>query len=553
MTVRWTPRLRTVLVSVNLLILVILVGGIVLLRLYESVLVRRTEAELIAQAAHVAAAYRVAVERELAAVGADPAAFGVPASPGYVAPIDAPFVPWTAGLDLARDLVLPSPEPARVSSAPADRIALAAGETIAPALLDAQWTTLAGIRVVDATGGVVANTRTELGESLAHREEVARALLGENVSLLRERVRDDPPPPMDSIQRGARVRVFAAMPVVAGDRVWGAVVLSRTPMSLKQSLYGIRAYLLLGALVLVALTTFLGLLTSRTISRPMAELIGQTERVARGERGAATPLANPGTYEVRLVSDAVARMARTLEQRADYIHTFASGVSHEFKTPLTAIRGAVELLRDHAEEMTAEERNRFLGNLEADAARLDRLVTRLTDLARADVVRPAGEAIEVAPLAAVVVARARDLHPGFQVELDGSGGRAAIDRELLDSILTNLLDNARQHGGEGVNVHVTLGPAEGREEGVEIRVVDDGPGISEANQERVFERFFTTARDRGGSGLGLSIVRTLVEIHGGEVWVASRPGETVFRLWLSAGIPGPGRPVDSCFRATSLE
>ena len=425
----------------------------------------------------------------------------------------------------------PPPPPPRDPPAPA---AAAGGAAIGPALLDAQRTTLAGIRVVDAHGVVVASTRTEMGESLAHREEVSRALLGENVSLLRERVRDDPPPAMDSIQRGARVRVFTAMSVVAGDRVWGAVVLSRTPMSLKQSLYGIRAYLALGALVLVALTTFLGLLTSRTISRPMAELIGQTERVARGERGAAAPLTSPGTHEVRLVSDAVARMARTLEQRADYIRTFASGVSHEFKTPLTAIRGAVELLRDHADEMTAEERNRFLGNLEADAARLDRLVTRLTDLARADVVRPAGDALEVAPVAAEVVARARDMNPGFRVELDGQGGRAAIDRELLDSILTNLLDNARQHGGDGVNVRVTVEPATD-DDGVEITVADDGPGISEANRERVFERFFTTARDRGGSGLGLSIVRTLVEIHGGRIRVSSRPGETVFRMSLPTG------------------
>ncbi len=532
---RWTPRLRTVLVSVNLLIVVILLGGIVLLRLYESVLVRRTEAELIVQAAHVGAAFRVAIREQLAAAGQPPADYGVSASPDHVMPPDVDFLPWTAGLDLARDPVLATPEPARVPPAPADELAMGAGASIAEALVDAQRITLAGIRVVDSAGVVVATTRSELGSSLAHREEVERALRGENVSLIRQRIRDDPPPALDSIQRGARVRVFVAMPVVEEDRVWGAVVLSRTPMSLKQSLYGVRGYMGLGGVVLLSLTTLLGLVASRTISRPMRELIAQTERVVRGERGAAVPLPHPGTHEVRQVSEAVATMARTLEQRADYIRTFASGVSHEFKTPLTAIRGAVELLRDHAAEMTPAERDRFLGNLESDAARLDRLVTRLTDLARADVVRPAGESIEVGPVAEEVVDRARGASAEARIELVSRGGRAAIDRELLGSILANLLDNARQHGGPGVAIRVDVQPLTGEDgESVEIAVTDDGPGISAANRERIFERFFTTARDHGGSGLGLSIVRTLVEVHGGTIDVESRRGETRFLVRLPA-------------------
>lgn len=532
---RWTPRLRTVLVSVNLLILVILVGGIVLLRLYESVLVRRTEAELIAQAAHVGAAYRVAVARQLEQRGLAEREYGVAASPAFVVPGDAPFVPWTPRLDLARSPVLSTPEPAREPEGTLDPVANAAGRSIAEALQDAQRVTLAGIRVVDSAGVVVATTRTELGESLAHREEVRRALEGENVSLIRQRIRDDPPPALDSIQRGARVRVFVAMSVMGGDRVWGAVVLSRTPMSLQQSLYGVRGYLGLGAVVLISLTTFLGLVASRTISRPMQELIAQTERVARGERDAATPLDRPGTHEVRQVSEAVAAMARTLQQRADYIRTFASGVSHEFKTPLTAIRGAVELLRDHAAEMTPEERDRFLGNLEHDATRLDRLVTRLTDLARADVVHPAGESTEVAPVVEEVVARTRGTATGARIEVRCEGGRAAIDRELLDSILANLLENAHQHGGEGVSIGVHVRPVEDRgEEAVEIAVTDDGPGISEANRERIFERFFTTARDRGGSGLGLPIVRSLVEVHGGSIRVDTSHGETRFLVVLPA-------------------
>ena len=100
----------------------------------------------------------------------------------------------------------------------------------------------------------------------------------------------------------------------------------------------------------------------------------------------------------------------------------------------------------------------------------------------------------------------------------------------------NLIDNARRHAGDTSRVVIS---AEARDidgrSGVAIAVVDDGKGISEANLKRVFDPFFTTARDRGGTGLGLAIVRTLVLAHGGDVELQSRPGETVVSVWLPAG------------------
>ena len=103
--------------------------------------------------------------------------------------------------------------------------------------------------------------------------------------------------------------------------------------------------------------------------------------------------------------------------------------------------------------------------------------------------------------------------------------------ETLDSVLNNLVDNARIHSHGKARAAVRL-----RRDGalVYIEVCDDGPGISEANQRRVFDRFFTTARDEGGSGLGLSIVKALVESHAGGLSLASRRGETVVTLCLPA-------------------
>ena len=100
------------------------------------------------------------------------------------------------------------------------------------------------------------------------------------------------------------------------------------------------------------------------------------------------PLTRPGTAEVGELSSAVSQLASTLEERADYIQNFANHVSHEFKAPVTSIRGAVELLSEHDNSMSAQQRQQFLRNLNKDALRLQRLTSQLLNLARADVTTP---------------------------------------------------------------------------------------------------------------------------------------------------------------------
>src|SRR5438094_267639 len=387
--------------------------------------------------------------------------------------------PRAATLDLALDSVRPRPPAAPESAAPADPAGVAAGRELMAVMQDAQAITLAGIRVTDFRGVVVASTGEEFGRSLAEREEVARALRGEPVSLLRERVSEAPRPPLASLSRGTRVRVFVALPVLDGRRVVGAVVLSRSPRSIGETLYDKRLHLLAGAGVLLAVVVLMTLFTSRTISRPLEAVVGQSERAARGEQGAVAPLARPITREVARLSEAVAAMARTLEERADYIRTFASQVSHEFKAPLTAIRGAVELLRDHAATMSEEERDRFLENLAADAQRLERLVRRLLELARADVAEPGDERADLAAVLAAIAERHRRLGIDVRLALAPRLGTVAMGEETLDTILSNLLENARQHGGPDIGVTIRAA-----RDGVRasVRVEDDGPGCRRATR-----------------------------------------------------------------------
>jgi len=524
---RWRPRLASILFAVNLLIILLPLGGIAVLRLYESELIRRTETELNAQGAFVAAIYRNEILKSLSS--GEAARLGTSSLSAYGLAInrkpagqknpDEPWTPFEALLDMAKDRVHGRAPDAMEPEAPADPLAQSIGKRLTPVLLTARRFTLSGIRVTDFQGVVVASTTGELGKSLTGQEEVRQALQGEHVSVLRARVGEGPPPPVESISRGTGVRVFVAVPIVERDRLLGMVLLSRTPIGLSKALHLNRSYLIGGGIAILLAVLIVTILTTLLITRPVKALIRQAQQVAHGERGTVpVPLKHPGTHEVDLLSKSVAQMSDTLARRADYIRTFASNVSHEFKTPLTSIRGSVELLKDHFAEMTTEDRERFLRMLDQDTERLTKLVRQLLDLARADMVQPGVEQVQVAEAFNQVAHRFRS--EGLNVTLDSPPAMppVAMAPEALETILSNLVDNARQHGTAGVHVHLSAhAEKQGGKDLVKITVQDDGPGVSPSDAERIFTPFFTTARQSGGTGVGLSIVQALVNAHHGSI------------------------------------
>jgi signal transduction histidine kinase len=500
----------TALVLMNLAVLVLPLSGIWTLRLYQSALIRQTESELIAEAAIIAAVYRTAWRSAGGRADTQPAADARTRLPGN----DERWLPRSANLDLAVDPILPPPPDPVPASRPADATARSAGQALDAMLRDAQRTTLAAIRVLDRDGVVVASTGEALGQSLAGQEEVGRALRGEPVNTLRERGTPAPPSALAFIDTGNTLRVFTALPVLDEDRVIGVVMLSRTPRTLGDALYGKRWHLAGLAILLLGSIGGLSALGAFAISRPVRAVTDQAKRTAEGVRGAITPVTGPTVREVAELSDALARMARTLEDRADYIRSFAAHVSHEFKTPLTTIRGTVELLQEHLASMSQEERARFLHNLEAEAERLARLVSRLLDLARADVAPGADHGKTCAP---ALIARVAERYRKDGLAIDTSAAESlslAIAEEPLEMILVNLIENACQHAGPNARVIVSLRK---HADTASLLVSDDGPGISPANAERIFAPFFTTARKHGGTGLGLSIVQSLARVHGGGV------------------------------------
>jgi len=213
-------------------------------------------------------------------------------------------------------------------------------------------------------------------------------LQGRFRSVMRIRISKHEPPPVYSLSRGTGVRVFTAMPVIVRGRVAGVVYASRTPSNVFKSLYDERRKVALAGFCIVALTLLIGFVFQRTITGPMRELIRRTAAIGRGQTDMFEPLTRHGTAEFAQLSQSFVDMAARLNRRSDFVTTFAAHVSHELKSPLTAIQGAAELLRDDAgaslKAMNDSDRCRFLDNIVSDAGRLTAIVQRLRELARAE-------------------------------------------------------------------------------------------------------------------------------------------------------------------------
>ena len=413
-----------------------------------------------------------------------------------------------------------APDP-RPGAAPLPEAA-AAGARLLPVLRDTQAVTLAALRLLDAAGTVVASTGGDTGLSLAGLEEVEAARAGRPLAVLRrrEKIATDV---QGGVSRTAGLRVHLAMPVLDGERVDAVVLLSRTPATVTGTVSGKLPEIAAVGLLLLLLVAALAALASRLITRPLDAVVRAARGVASGGAAVLPPVPRTAVREAAELSEAIGRMTATLEGRAAYVRGLAAHVSHEFKTPLAAMRGAAELLAEHGDAMSAGERARFAATIEAGVARLDRLVRGLLDLARADMAAAGGRAA-LRPLAEAAAGRV----PALRVAVAGEA-EAAIAPEAAATVLDSLLGNALVHAGAGSAVTVSLG----REGGSAVMTVaDDGPGFSPANARRAFDPFFTTARERGGTGLGLAIARSLVEGAGGTLELVPAARGAAFRIVL---------------------
>jgi signal transduction histidine kinase len=297
-----------------------------------------------------------------------------------------------------------------------------------------------------------------------------------------------------------------------------------------------RTFLLVGGIALAAALIGGYLIAARTAS-PLRRMAATAEEVRSGDltpRLGEEPAAAP---ELRALIAGFNRMLERLDLAFSRQRRFVSDASHELRTPITAIRGQIEVLARNR-GASAEEARRVRTVALAEVERMERLVEELLALAQLE------ERSEMDVSQVDLAALVREL-----ADADTSGvelgelaeGHVAGRPEPLARVIRNLLANARRHAGASGRVVLSATATGG---GVTVCVEDDGPGVPAAERERIFERFHRVdparGRNSGGSGLGLAISREIVEAHGGRIWLEDSPlGGARAAFELPGFTPGP--------------
>ncbi|WP_238366080.1 sensor histidine kinase [Mesobacterium pallidum] len=282
---------------------------------------------------------------------------------------------------------------------------------------------------------------------------------------------------------------------------------------------GFRWAAVLLALGITALTAGLGWLLVRLLLRPIRALEAYARATEAGDP--ADPPAHFGTRELHATARRVIAMAEAQQGREASVRAYTDHVTHELKTPVAAIRAAVELMEDGG--ALSPDDSALLAQVDGARAQIEAQLSALRDAARARETRYLG----TCTLADVAPGLGADW-PDLTLASEGDRVPLPMAAEGLALVLSQLLRNAAEHGATRVSLS---------SEGPRLTVSDNGPGISDGNAARIFEPFFTTRRDQGGTGMGLAVTRAILAAHRGRIrHVPGRPG-TTFEITFDPATP----------------
>jgi two-component system sensor histidine kinase CreC len=393
------------------------------------------------------------------------------------------------------------------------------------------------VYVTDARGRVVYDSDhgRQVGEDFSQKRDVARTLRGEYGA----RASYDVP-----VDEKALV-LYVSAPVTAADgKTVGVLSVGKPAASVNELVRAARTRVAVIGAIGGGLLVALGVAFSIWIATPLARLTQYARAVRDGKPAKLPRLAGREVGELQVAFD---EMRAALDGKA-YVERYVQTLTHEIKSPLSAIRGAAEIL---AENPPKEAREKFVGNIRAETGRIQRIVDQLLQLASLEArkARADFEEVELGGLVREVVdaaqagAQARevaltmkaDATAGDAVERSagGSGGGAILvqgDRGLLGQAVAAFLQNALEFTPAGGRVEVAVvaggeGSRGGAGERVAVRIEDSGTGIPDFALGRVFERFYSLPRPGSGvksTGLGLSLVREIAHLHEGEAVVGNR-------------------------------
>jgi signal transduction histidine kinase len=395
------------------------------------------------------------------------------------------------------------------------------------AVLSRYRDTFQGAYVVTRDGRVIANTSRPLADDI--RADTIALLTGVTPSHAASRETTGP---------------VVTAPIVVANELRGMVVMPPPPRRGMLADIG-RLLSLPGTLVLIAATTIAAIVIFAPARRRLQELERAADQLGRGNLHARAP--EGGRDEIASVARAFNQMASDLAARDEALRTsdrlrrqMFADVSHELKTPLTAMRGYLDTLHMPDIHLDQATRNRYLETVELETRRLERIVKDLLDLARYEngVARLDERVFAVERVFEAVIRRhereASDRGIELRAEVHPSIDQVTGDPDRLEQVVENLVANALRHTPNGGRLELratAIGDA------WTITVTDSGTGIAPEHLPHVFDRFYKVDSSRmaaagGGSGLGLSIAKAIVERHGGRIGVTSQPGRTEFAIVL---------------------
>ena len=323
---------------------------------------------------------------------------------------------------------------------------------------------------------------------------------------------------------------YVAQPVMRQDRVCGVAYLSRDTNNILKTLNQIISFQRVTTAAAVVVGVILAAILASSITRRLRMLRTAAAVFARGD--APLDVRVRGRDEIAELAQAIRLMATEVQRTNRYNREFISTVMHELKMPITAIKGAAELLEQGAFNKE-EARVKFLGNIRFEADRLARMVWELNEMTKLDAEIPHAQKEKVEYGKCV-----RDIMDRLEPTLDA--GHAEIHVTLpekpvftriipgrIEQVIGNLIDNAVRYTPSDGRIEIQVAP--GADGTVITSVRDTGCGIAASNLGKIFDRFFTTEpKDKPkdyGSGLGLAIAKSIVENHQGRIWVESTPGQ----------------------------
>jgi two-component system OmpR family sensor kinase len=341
------------------------------------------------------------------------------------------------------------------------------------------------------------------------------------------------------------VRPITTTPLLVDDRFVGLVlvlVLESRPIGVFRELA--RFLSLPSTLLLVVATVIVAMVVFNPARRRLSALEDAAHRLGEGDLTARA--AHAGGDEIARVAAAFNRMASELETRDAALRTsdalrrqMMADVSHELKTPLTAMRGYIETLRMPEVALDTERRDRYFETIDRETRRLERIVKDLLDLARYEHggVVLQRRLFDIGRLFENVAGRhereAQKKAVAIRIHVDPQADQVVGDPDRIEQAIENLVANALRHTPSGGSVTLNATQADGK---ATLSVSDSGGGIAPEHVPHVFERFYKVdaarASESTGSGLGLSITKAIIERHGGTISVTSQPGRTTFAILL---------------------